>query len=311
MIVQQQAAVRQPAKRRFWRFSLKTLFVLVTLFCIWFGLWAGSANRQRHAVEAIEQLGGKFKYDYQRIPSRSGDGLAFSYRVQPPEPIWLRRILGDHYFITPLALQIDRPAPAENPLVYLDALPDLESVNVSGMQFTPNALVHLQPLTKLRYLTIRDCTFSDRGPVSQFAVLEHLTGLEVVSIDYPQFDSNDAKHLRDLENLRLLFIYRTAIRDEGLAHFQRLKNLERLGLSGAKITDRGIAFLSNLPKLQYLSINDTEVSDLAFEPIVAMKALQEIELSRTNVTKEGIRKLRQALPGRRINGEGGPEVGLF
>jgi hypothetical protein len=49
---QQEAAVRGQPRRRFLRFSLKMLFVLVTLLCVWLGMLTNSANRQRRAVEA-------------------------------------------------------------------------------------------------------------------------------------------------------------------------------------------------------------------------------------------------------------------
>src|SRR5688572_1612308 len=106
IIEKQNEAEQQKLRRRFWRFSLKTLLILLTLFCLWLGTLANSANRQRRAVQAIQRSGGEFNYDYQRIPSPSGQ--RYSNRAEPPGPKWLRRILGDHYFITPVALRIGR-----------------------------------------------------------------------------------------------------------------------------------------------------------------------------------------------------------
>ena len=47
------------------RFSLRTLFILMTIACVWAALKFGSARRQECAVKAIEAAGGTVAYDWQ------------------------------------------------------------------------------------------------------------------------------------------------------------------------------------------------------------------------------------------------------
>jgi hypothetical protein len=78
-----------------WRFSLRTLFVLVTVLGIalgWVGVQVQAARRQRHAVEGIRALGGEVWYDYDdynQIPP-----------AESPWPEWLVRAIGIDYFAT-------------------------------------------------------------------------------------------------------------------------------------------------------------------------------------------------------------------
>ena len=53
-------------KRRWLRFSLRTFFVLLTVFCVWFGWHVERARQQRKAVEWVVEMGGRVLYDYQR-----------------------------------------------------------------------------------------------------------------------------------------------------------------------------------------------------------------------------------------------------
>jgi hypothetical protein len=308
MNLEQEPAVREQPRRRFLRFSLKMLFVFVTLFCVWLGTFANSANRQKRAVEAIERSGGQFLYDYQRVPTpkRLGRGQRFSHRMHPPGPNWLRRVLGDHYFISPLALTIGRQnGIKDNCFVRLDALTSLETVMLYEVPLRDSDIKHLKRLRNLQSLTFNEGVLSGTNSPTRFEFLSELTKLESLSLVDSKFGDRDARFLGDTVNLNTLFLYRSAIGDDGLAYFQNLKNLQMLGLSGTKVTDRGMAYIRNLPKLLYLALSDTEVSDRSIEVLTAMDSLRDVELYRTKVTQDGIRRLREAMPQCKINGKGG------
>src|SRR5688500_15161492 len=103
----------------------------------------------------------------------------------------------------------------------------------------------------------------------------------------------------------------SAIGDDGLAHFQNLTNLQMLGLNGTKVTDRGMPYIGNLPKRRYLAVSDTAVSDRSIEVLITMDSLRDVELYRTNVTQDGIRRLREAMPQCMINGKGGDGTSIL
>src|SRR5262245_22988051 len=74
-------------RRRYLRFSVRTLLVIVTVVAVVLAVPVRRAMRQREAVLAIQKLGGSLIYDYEI--------------TRGPETMmsaWLRRTLGDDYF---------------------------------------------------------------------------------------------------------------------------------------------------------------------------------------------------------------------
>ena len=66
--------------RRYLTFSLRTLFILLTVLAVWLGVIVNRAREQREAVRAIEALGGTVDYERTAVPK------------------WLRQLIGDEYF---------------------------------------------------------------------------------------------------------------------------------------------------------------------------------------------------------------------
>jgi hypothetical protein len=65
-----------PTKRRWFRFSLRTMFVLVTVFCVWLGYELNQIHSRKSLIAKIRAAGGKVSY-YDRQSWRSrylGDG---------------------------------------------------------------------------------------------------------------------------------------------------------------------------------------------------------------------------------------------
>ncbi len=236
----------------------------------------------------------------------------YSHQVERPGPSWLRRILGDHYFITPLVLSIGNQSGIKDDcLSRLDALPYLEVATFYKVKFRDSDIVNLSHLKNLRSLTLAEGTLSGIDGPHQFDFLKQLSKLESLSLIDSQFGNNEAENLERMPNLKTLFLYKTALGDDGLAHLQHLNNLEMLGLSGLNVTDRGVAYLSVLPKLIYLSANNTGISDSAIGSLTKMSSLRELELHKTHVTREGIGRMRKAMPHCKINGEGGDGKSLI
>ncbi len=81
-------------KRRWTQFSVRTMFILLTCFCVWFGFKMNRARKQEAAVKALQELGCSITYDYRL----DRDGGYIDPTPNPPSPQWLRRLLGDHLF---------------------------------------------------------------------------------------------------------------------------------------------------------------------------------------------------------------------
>ena len=52
-------------KRRWFRFSLKTFVVVLTVFCVWLGLVAYRVHKQKRAVQWVKEHRGVVYYDCQ------------------------------------------------------------------------------------------------------------------------------------------------------------------------------------------------------------------------------------------------------
>jgi hypothetical protein len=52
-------------RRRVVQFSLRTFFILLTLFAVWFGWAIQKAREQKKAVAWVRERGGSVRYDYE------------------------------------------------------------------------------------------------------------------------------------------------------------------------------------------------------------------------------------------------------
>ncbi|MGY8770935.1 MAG: hypothetical protein ACKVH8_21195, partial [Pirellulales bacterium] len=83
-----------PKRRLFFRFTLRTLLVMMTAGCLLLGWKANQAKRQRDAVAWIEKHGGIVTYQYQT----KREPFSNDPEPEPPGPAWLRSIIGIDYF---------------------------------------------------------------------------------------------------------------------------------------------------------------------------------------------------------------------
>jgi hypothetical protein len=292
-------ASRRRPKRRWLQFSLRTLFIVVTVLAVWLGLRVDRANRQQHAVEAIEDQGGEFYYDYQQTPAAKsvwGTPLvqeSYSSQADPPGTKWLRQLVGERFFVTPVKLVIFRqPAVC---LAHLRDLPHLEEVWLGDTELSDYDVANLAHLKKLRSLSIVGPRSSQGGP-QDFSFLSHLNELEWLQIAYCPFSDEDMAHLKHAGKLRTLHLPDHQISDDGLASLESLSNLEDLGLGGNPITDDGLIHIASLNKLIWLSLNGTHVTDEGLKCLQRLPSLRLVNLQKTRATAAGVERLQQALP---------------
>jgi len=264
----QPAAPAKP-RRRWFRFSLRTMLVFVTLAgCAlgWLGAKLREARRQQVAAAAIRSLGGEVEYDYEF------DSLGnYTPNATPPGSAWLHALFGDDFF---------RKA-------------QKVSVQVrSGSFATVAELQQLSGLTTLKWLDLSNSYATD-------ARLEHIKGLtQLESLDLHDIYISDAglKHLKGLVRLRKLRLDRTLVTDAGLAYLAGLANLEELSLNHTQTTDAGLEQLAGLSKLRHLEICRTRVTDAGLVYLARFKELESISVGGSGVTSRGPSLLKQAIP---------------
>ncbi len=129
----------QKPRRRWFQYSLRSLFLvtfLASLGMSWFAVRMKRAREQNAAVEEIKRLGGAVLYDYQ------------AKMAGPPEPAWLRNLLGEDFFATVVEAHVFVDTASAH-LKGLRQLQTLELVNV-----TDAGLENLKGLRQLQYLQI-------------------------------------------------------------------------------------------------------------------------------------------------------------
>ncbi|MDC0934641.1 hypothetical protein OAS39_00030 [Pirellulales bacterium] len=281
--------------RRLLRFRLFSLLLLVTLCAIWLGIESHYAERQRRAAKALEMLELQVGYDYQKRSSGR-----YSDRLQPPGSERLKRFVGEDYFHTVeyVSNRRTRGKITTEAMVHLAALPHIEELWIADSKISDESLEHIEKLSKITQLALADCDITD-------AALKHLAGLntlETLGLTENLIDGDGLKFLRGMTHLRELCLDENPLRDIGLSHIASMPNLEKLGLCDSLITDEGIKHLVSLPSLVYLTILDCEgISDSSIEYFAEMQSLKNLELYGTKLTRDGIDRLRKAVPNCQID----------
>jgi len=167
-------------KRRFFRYSLRTMFVVVTVFCVWLTIIVNRARDQKWAVDAVLELGGEVIYEHQWGVSG------------PPGPEWLRRFIGDEYFFSVYRVDLDNTKADDTTLASIKRFTDLEHLTLRDNQITDAGLEHLKGLTNLYGLDLSNTKITDAGLMH----LKGLTNLQLLSLDNTKITNDWLVHLK-------------------------------------------------------------------------------------------------------------------
>jgi hypothetical protein len=231
-----------PRPRRRWlRFSLRTLLALMLAFGAGFGWFAHQVQRAREqgeAGKALKELGGMVAYQ----PASGG--------MTRTAVAWVGKFLGE------------------------DLSVEVRAVSLWGTPVTDAGLEHLRGLTQLQVLSL------DGTPVTN-AGLEHLRGLtqlQVLDLDSTHLTDAGLEHLRGLTQLKELALHNTPVTDAGLGHLRGLTQLQVLTLTCTRVTDAGLEHLRGLTQLQLLNLFSTAVTDAGVNEL--KKALPNLTIHR-------------------------------
>jgi hypothetical protein len=234
----------QPTNRRRWfRFSLRMLLVVVTVLCVWLGFKVNAARRQKEAIKAVLDLHGFVEYSHQYANGIWG-GSRRDDKAAAPGPAWLKKWFGDEYFVSAIGLQFWGQPVTDEDLVHIGDLTNLQYLSFVGGSALPKqikgpGLARLRNLTKLRFLDLIEHPITD----DSLQFLEPLTELE---------------HL-DLRN--------TQVTGNGFEHFKQLRKLQSVLFNNAPVTDQGLPYLMELPSLQMVSLQNTKVTNEGVEKL--------------------------------------------
>ncbi|MFC1596696.1 leucine-rich repeat domain-containing protein [Planctomycetota bacterium] len=186
-------------KRRRFQYSLRTLLVVMLLVSIgmsWLAVRRHRVRRQREAVEAIKELGG-------RVQSEEGTQV----------PPWLRELLGDDFFFLKVhTIDLNATPVTGARLEHLKGLKYLRMLDLNGTQVTDAGLEHLKGMTSLQELNLNGTQVTDAG----LEHLKRLTSLKRLWLDNTQITDAGLKRLKGMTNLQGLTLSNTQVTDAGV-----------------------------------------------------------------------------------------------
>lgn len=276
--------------RRWFQISVRTLLIGVFFLCVWLATICQRARKQEELIR--------------RITYGTRNSITYAHEavkppLAPPGPIWLRHMIGDHFFFQPHQVVLQT-----HDADMLDALAQLngvEFVMVDGLD--DNELKILAKIKTLRRISTSSPDVTSEG----FRSLRALTALESIVIADGRIDDNDVLYLAPLNNLKLLSVDGSFVTVEGI--------------QWAKLRWPGIAIYSPYPSVPHeltaiqqlrhvnarFSASDTgevvsvallgpDVLDTTLEQFQQFQKLRHVRLVATSVTPAGVASFRKQMP---------------
>jgi hypothetical protein len=223
---------------RYLRFSLATLFLVVTVFGLALAPWVNRVHLQESVIADVRRLGGQVWFEH----DQSGG--------KPKGPAWLQAWLGEEYFRSVNRIHLEEAPVSDELIKRIARLPEVTQLSLRQDKLTDDSLRPLGRMRKLQALSIGFNPITDQG-------LAHLAGLQ---------------------ELAFLDLCVTEVTDDGLKQLQGLPKLWRLELFADKITNEGAATLAEMPGLGGLDLADTQITRAGLEPLSRLANLTDLRL---------------------------------
>lgn len=227
------------------RFSIRTVLVGLTVFCVWLGWNVQTARKQQAIVAKVREHGGTVRYRSRDL----GQGL-------------VARTLGRDFRNPVVEVAINE----QTDFSFLSGLPRMERLILGGGTITDVA--SLSDLKQLVHLELGGLPIEDISSVGQ------LTQLETLVLDGSLV--RDISALSGLSRLTVFQAADTSIRD--VSAVSGMHAVEELYLGRVPVTD--IRPLADLESLKILQLDWTPVEDLS--PLEGSRSLGRLSLLATN-----------------------------
>jgi hypothetical protein len=241
--------------------------------------WLSHGFAQSSAAKAIKAVGGRVTYNSYLSPTgdyHTGDKSA--------DNAWKRKLLGSAFVDQITCVTIGKQLKTKSVIRKISKLPELQTLNVSGINFDDADAAQLAVCTKLQRLDLQGTQITGVG-LQAFAELPDLVSL---NLDETLIDNDAIDAILAHSNLKRLYLAKTSITDEGVAKLISMTSLLGLGLEGTKVTNTALAYISKLPELQELRLSNTSVTDEGLSQITKNQQLDLLHLNHTNVSTLGL-----------------------
>lgn len=302
---------RRRRSKRF-QFSLRSLFIVVTLLAAILGWWAWE-RRADHELEA----------HLEAIQARPSFLAKAQFRV-PRFPLWFRAIVGDDrlnelgitrlhfgltaiwspathehikYLLTRYRSEIDvelKPTPNDDEL---STFLELERIEVLVIHDAPARLVsqlsRLPNLTNLHIGGHHGGALDDAGLIA----LAKMPSLRVLDImDAHRITAKSLKQLAVTSKSESLSLWRSKLTKFGLASIASMPNLKELTLVLAPVKDDDLEALAGNDRIERLTTDLCLFTDRGLPAFRAMPHLKDLHLMGVALSDAGIAALRTDRP---------------
>lgn len=301
-------------RRRWFQFSLRSLFVLVTVVVVLLALW-------RVFVEP---------YRVQRAVMSVLEDLDASYTTKSG-PAWVARLIWSDDVQVVVSVNLVDASDPNQYLEHLLRLRELETLLVGGPKFRDEHLDRIGRMKSLRRLVLDSTGVSrqrldalrarrpeltvfrserraiallkERGafvetkqhkptdPIQQLVDETHHSVAVLVYARGAKISDADLEFIGTMLELKLLRLGGTGISDNGLSHLNGLLQLESLDLKNTNVSDESLRHLAGIGSLKALWLDGTGVTDYGLVRLTNLTKLIHLDLRHTKVTDAGLKKL--------------------
>ena len=266
------------------RFSLKSLLLFVTLFCIVIG-YVGSqlahVAQQRTAVLAIRATANcQVLYDYQWDQHNGWVAIDSGKYPADATPL-LRRLFGDD-FCCSTVVRCDGDLRAGG-FSQIARLSSIQRLSLENAHFAEDDFALLARLRNVVDINLAGTSFGDAGA----AHLPNCRNLKDLNLDGTNVSDVGMKSIGDSTRLEELVLSGTAVSNAGLEYLGKMTSLRLLVLGGGQyeshpmpIDDRGLVHLRGLKHLECLALSDLHITDDGINDIASLRSLRATLLGR-------------------------------
>ena len=275
----------RPPKRRFLRFSLRSMLLLTTLVAVVVGVRLNRANRQKVAVRYIQQVGGVVQYDIPSKPKQSARARLVN-ELEPTANGVLEQMLGIDFFYDVKSVEITPRARSRH-----EHMLEL-SLNDRLLQTTsPQVLQDLiEAIARSRATAAKQQIQTDWD--AAIAAVSELRTVESIELDCGRISSNQLELFGKLPRLKSLNLHNVLLQDSEAPSLRKLERLSSL-VADNRFSDAGLLALEGHPALEqiYLNYGNSSITDKGMRSLATMRRLRVIDVSGCEITDAGVRQL--------------------
>jgi eukaryotic-like serine/threonine-protein kinase len=199
-------------------------------------------------------------------------------------------------------VELHSPKVTDAGLASFEGCKGLTFINLGGgTAVTDAGLAHLMAGKGLWFLSLAGTKVTDAA-LAQYKDCKDLGHLQ---LDGTAVTDAGLAQFKDCKGLGYLSLDGTAVTDAGLAQFKDCKGLTRLLLHRTTVTDAGLAYFKGCKGLTDLGLYNTAVTDAGLAFFQDCKGLTELDVRKTQVTAKGLAAFHAAVPGCKIEYDGG------